>query len=73
MVKLPQPVTTTDFLLVALLEKLEEIRCGLIDVEGELQRLNNAATQKPQIALDVDKLATKIIERTTVNAVKRGK
>jgi hypothetical protein len=57
---LPPPITNTEVYLAAVLEVLTQIKDGLIDVETELQQLNNAATQKPTIQLDVVKLADNI-------------
>lgn len=60
--ELPQPVSNTDVYLVAMIEKLEEIRIGLVDVEMELQKLNAAthSTPKTVIQLDADKVADAI-------------
>lgn len=60
--ELPQPVTNTDVYLVTMIEKLEEIRIGLVDVEMELQKLNAAtqSTPKTVIQLDADKVADAI-------------
>lgn len=57
---LPQPITNTDVYLSAVLSALIEVHATLARVEKELQQLNNAATQKPTIQLDVVRLADSI-------------
>lgn len=72
---LPQPITTNDMLVAAVLnaietqtEKLEEIRGCLIDIETALENLKNSPTQ-PKIQLNVDALADKITERMSTKNV----
>lgn len=67
--ELPQPVSNTDVYLVAMIEKLEEIRIGLVDVESELQKLNTAtqSTPKAVIQLDADKVADAISKAILVS------
>lgn len=67
--ELPQPVSNTDVYLVAMIEKLEEIRIGLVDVEMELQKLNAAtqSTPKTVIQLDADKVADAISKAVLVS------
>lgn len=67
MAELPKPVTNVEFYLAAVLRateentaKLDEIRCGLIDVETALEKLATSPTQKTTISLDVKALADKI-------------
>lgn len=59
---LPQPVSNTDFFLVAIIDKLEEIRVAVIDVESELQKLSSATPPSPQpakvhVTVDASKVA----------------
>lgn len=60
MANLPSPVTNTEMYLAAVLVKLEEIRCGLIDVEDALEKLANSPTQQPKISVQLD--AAKVAE-----------
>lgn len=59
---LPQPISNSDFFLAAIIEKLEEIRIAVIDVESELQKLSSAtqSTQQPKVSVTVD--ASKVAE-----------
>lgn len=57
---LPTSVTKTEEFLLAIVNKLEEIRCGLIDVETQLEKLNTSPTVNNTIQLDVHKLAEKL-------------
>jgi hypothetical protein len=63
---LPQPLTNSDFFLKAVVDKLEEIRMAVIDVESELQKLNAATQSTPieqpkiLVQLDADKIASAI-------------
>ena len=40
--------SVTDNLLFLLLEKLEDVRCGLIDVENEVQNRQSLTTEQRQ-------------------------
>lgn len=51
---LPNPVTNTDVYLSAVLNALIEVNERLERVENELQQLNNAATQKQPIQVQLD-------------------
>ncbi len=61
---LPNPVSNTDVFLMAVINKLEEIRVAVIDVESELQKLNAATqstpAQKTVIQLDAKKISDAI-------------
>lgn len=57
---LPHPTTNPETYLAEILKQLEMLNESVGSMVKELQRLNDVATQKPSIQLDVVKLADNI-------------
>lgn len=66
-----QPLNRTEEYLAAVLDALITIKNGLIDVESELQKLNQSATQKQPIQVQLD--AMRLSEAIDAATQKRAK